>query len=295
MSSTNGQRSQTADRCLPDHEHSMVKAVYDNYEFLRRLTEKRFPDAVMADEAYSYAFEGLAQDDWRRVRAYKGTSSFRRYLGCVWCRLLEDFANKKFGRITPPQWIKNLGAVWEELFRLLCCRRLTIEESVETIRNEGGYAWERKALENVAAEILAKIPHCGRKVGPAFSVDDESAEALANPCFHDQRARPDEVAINKEKWIALQALASVLFMPSNDRPEKGLDEKALAELVHAIRERLLLNEEEQLILTAHFVDGESILAVGKRLRRNQNQIHGQFRRLKKKIKASLSGLMENYL
>jgi hypothetical protein len=58
-----------------------LKTVYDHYDFLRRLTQKRYKDAVLADEAYSYALEGLAQNDWRRVRAYQGKSSFQRYLG----------------------------------------------------------------------------------------------------------------------------------------------------------------------------------------------------------------------
>jgi hypothetical protein len=47
-------------------------------------------------------------------------------------------------------------------------------------------------------------------------------------------------------------------------------------------------------LTAHFVDGESITNVGKRLKRNPNQIHGQFRRLKEKIRTALANLMEIY-
>jgi hypothetical protein len=175
-----------------------VKEVYDNYDFLKRLTKKRFSDKILADEACTYALDGLSRDDWRRLRAFKGKSSFRTYLGCVWCHLLEDFAIKKFGKTTPPQWIKNLGGAWEDLFRLSYCRRLTVQDAVE--------------------KILA--------------------------------------------------------------------------LVHAIREHLILNEEERLILTAHFVDGESITTIGKRLKRNLNQIHSRFRQLKEKIRASLEDLLK---
>ena len=286
---------QRKDRCPPDHERRMAKAVFDHYDFLRRLTEKRFPDIVLADEAYTYAFEGLAQDDWRRVRAFQGKSSLRRYLGCVWCRLLEDFAIKKFGKTTPPQWIKNLGVVWEELFRLLCCRRLTIQDAVEKILADGRYAWDASALQKAAAEIHARIPNCGRELGPAFSMDDDAAGASAHPCKQDRCAIPDELAIGKEKWIALQAMAKVFFTLSNDDSVNDPDEEKLHALVRAIQERLCLNEEERLILTAHFIDGESITTVGKRLKRNQNQIHGQFRRLKEKIRTSLAGLLDIYL
>jgi RNA polymerase sigma factor (sigma-70 family) len=289
------QRTPEIDRCPPDHGHRMARAVFDHYDFLRRLTEKRFPDVILADEAYTYAFEGLAQDDWRRVRAFQGKSSLRRYLGCVWCRLLEDFAIKKFGKTTPPQWIKNLGGVWEELFRLLCCRRLTTQDAVEKILADGQYAWDASALQKAAAEIHARIPNCGRQVGPAFSMDDGHAEDIAHPCLQGQCATPDELAIGKEKWVALQAMAKVFFTTSNDDSTNDSDEEGLLALVRAIQERLCLNEEERLILTAHFVDGESITAVGQRLKRNPNQIHGQFRRLKEKIRTSLEGLPEIYL
>jgi RNA polymerase sigma factor (sigma-70 family) len=296
MGATKGrQKSQEIDQGIPEHGHRMAKSVFAHYDFLRRLTEKRFPDGVLADEAYSYAFERLAQDNWLRVRAYQGKSSLRGYLGCVWSRLLEDFAIKKFGKITPPQWIKNLGSVWEELFRLLCRRRLTIQDAVEKILADERYAWDAPALEKAAAEILAGIPNCGRKVGPAFSMDDDRDGALAHPCLQDPGPIPDELAISKEKWMALQAMVKVFFTPSNDNSANFPDEENLVALVHAIRERLSLDEEERLILTAHFVDGESITTVGKRLKRNQNQIHGQFRRLKEKIRTALSDLLEIYL
>ena len=88
--------------------------------------------------------------------------------------------------------------------------------------------------------------------------------------------------------------SKVFFKSSIDDTAHNSDEEKLAALVRNIRERLSLDEEERLILTAHFVDGESITAVGKRLKRNQNQIHGQFRRLKEKIRTAISGLLEIY-
>lgn len=274
-----------------------VKEVYDNYEFLRRLTEKRFSDMILADEAYSYAFDKLVQDDWRRVRAYKGKSSFRYYLGCVWCRLLEDFAIMKYGKITPPQWVKKLGSEWEELFKSLCRQRYSIDETVETMIGRDTCAWDAKMLENAARQIVARIPNCGHKRGPAFSFDDDQHDGMANQDFFADHPAPDDIAINKERWIALQAMANVFFSPSasNFPNENEMDDGKLVALIRAIRERVRLNEEEQLMLTAHFIDGEPISMLGRRLGRNQNQIHGQFRRLKEKIKTSLTGLLEAYL
>lgn len=269
--------------------------VYEHYEFLRYLTEKRFPDTILGDEAFSFAFEGLAHEDWRRVRAYRGKSSFRSYLGCVWCRLLEDYAIKKFGKITPPQWIKNLGGVWEELFKLLCRSRFSADDAVERIMDAGNHVWTAEALQVTAEEILAKVPKCGQQVGPGQSLDDEGAEPLMETVVTASTANPGELTIQKEKWLALQAMAKCMLKQGEEMAQEETGDTQLATLVGEIRARLKLSTEEQLILTAHFVDGASITDVGKRLKRNTNQIHGQFRRLMERIRKTLPEILAPYV
>ena len=272
-----------------------MKEVYDNYDFLRRLTEKRFSDAILADEAYTFAFEGLMQDDWRRVKAYRGESSFRGYLGRVWCRLLEDFRIKKYGKVTPPQWVKNLGGVWGELFNMLCRRRLNMAESIEIIIDSGTCELDNKTLEKTAIEILEKIPSCGKNLGPAFSIDNDEEDTFCSLNLSDDESIPEKMTIEKEKWTALQALAGVCFKSSGCNTKYGVDQQKLAALVSTIRERLSLSTEEQLILTLHFVDGESISAIGKFLGLNSNQVHGKYKRLIIRIRKTLSDLLEPYI
>ncbi len=272
-----------------------MNKVYEHYDFLRFLTEKRFPDTILGDEAFSFAFEGLAHEDWRRVRAYQGKSSFRSYLGCVWCRLLEDFSIKKFGKITPPQWIKNLGGVWEELFKLLCRRRLSVDEAVESIMAPDKHAWKAEALQVAAEEILAKVPKCGQQVGPGQSLDDEGAEPLMGTVDEESNANPGELTIQKEKWLAIQALAKCMLKQGGKTAQEETGDPQLATLINEIRARLKLSTEEQLILTAHFVDGASITDVGRLLKRNTNQIHGQFRRLMERIRKTLPEILAPYV
>ncbi len=272
-----------------------MNEVYEHYDFLRYLTEKRFPDTILGDEAFSFAFESLAHEDWRRVRAYRGKSSFRSYLGCVWCRLLEDFSIKKFGKVTPPQWIKNLGGVWEELFKLLCRRRYSADEAIELIMAPGKHDWEAKALRVAAEEILAKVPKCGQQVGPGQSLDDEGAEPIKGMVEEGSAANPGELTIQKEKWLAIQALAKCMLTQGEETAQEEKDDPQLAKLVSEIRTRLKLSTEEQLILTAHFVDGASITDVGKRLKRNTNQIHGQFRRMMERIRKTLPEILAPYI
>lgn len=285
-----------ADRFVPqDRTSPQIEAVYANYDFLKQLTRKRFKDNVLAEEAYSYAFEGLAQNDWKRVRAYQEKASFRSYLGCVWCRLIEDFYIKKFGKVTPPRWIQNLGGVWKELFKLLCRQRLSADESIEKILDEGRYDCSMDELEMATDDILTNIPTCGRKVGQVSSLNDDQAEAMADFPLNNVTKDPCTVTIRKEKWIALQALAKSFFKQSAEELWNAEDSQKLTGLIAEIRKRLPLNEEEQLILITHFVDGLSITDIGMRLGLNPNQIHGKFRRLMTKIRLKLPDLLKPYI
>ena len=89
-------------------------------------------------------------------------------------------------------------------------------------------------------------------------MDADPDGALPHPCLQDPCPIPDKLAIDKEKWTALQAMAKMFFTPSNKDSANFPDDEKLVTLVRAIRERLILNEEKRLILTAHFVDGGSI-------------------------------------
>ncbi len=273
----------------------MINDVYDHYEYLRSLTEKRFANGVLADEAHTFAWEKLSEDDWRRVLAYKGKSSFRSYLGVVWCHLLEDFSIKKTGKITPPKWIQRLGGVWLELFILLCRRRLPAEASIENIMTAERYLWCVEELAAVVDEILAEIPTCGQARGATSSIDSTEVPETGITGAYTEEMMPEELTLEKEKWVALRALAKVFFNTSENAPWDGEEIQELNELAAKVRERVPLKDEERLILTCRFVDGLSITEIGKLLGYNTNQIHGRFRRVMRKIEKTVPEILAAYL
>ncbi len=55
----------------------------------------------------------LAEEDWRRLRAFTGQSTLTTYIGALSLRLLEDFARIRFGRVKPPSWVQRLGGIWK--------------------------------------------------------------------------------------------------------------------------------------------------------------------------------------
>ncbi len=271
-----------------------MNEVYEHYDYLKLLASRRFPDAFMADEAYTYAFEKLAEDDWRRIRAFNGGSSFRTYIGVVWSRLLEDYSVRTFGRITTPRWIQQLGVIWEELFRLLCCRNLTSRDAIEKVIVERRFSKNIDELEAIAAEIVSRIPECGKKKGVAASLDDGDNGLADESLLEDARPVPEEETISREKMIALQALANVFLNHHEDQEELSGSKKYVS-LIMEIRKRVQLNDEERFMLITHFVDGKPVTMIGRCLGLNSNQISGKFRRLIQKINDSIAGLLVPYI
>ena len=110
--------------------------VLEHWELINRLAGRRFPGSALAEEAALFVLNRLAADDWRRLRAFTGESTLATYIAALSFRLLEDFARARFGRSTPPLWVRRLGGIWLTLFRLLCLERFTPDEAVALVHQQ---------------------------------------------------------------------------------------------------------------------------------------------------------------
>ena len=131
-----------------------------HWGLINRLASRRFASDVIAEEAALFVINGLEDNNWQRLKHFSGNASLATYLSTLTFRLLEDFARKKFGRLRPPLWIRNLGGVWELLFRFLCQERLPVGEAVEHVRVRMP-SEERAAIEDSARTIRAEVTDCG--------------------------------------------------------------------------------------------------------------------------------------
>ena len=143
-----------------------------HWEMINRMAGRRFVQAELAEEAALYVMDGLAQDDWSRLRAFTGRSTLATYIGALTLRLLEDFARTRFGRVKPPLWIRRLGGIWMTLFRLLCLERFSPDEAVATDRQPATRPGSRRPKRRPtassascppAANIGANRPNSTRK------------------------------------------------------------------------------------------------------------------------------------
>ncbi|MCL1980122.1 MAG: hypothetical protein FWG62_03485, partial [Proteobacteria bacterium] len=246
-----------------------------------RLAARRFPQGAVAEEAALFVMEGLASDDWRRLRAFAGRSTLTTYITALSLRLLEDFARKRFGRVKPPAWICRLGGIWLTLFRLLCLERLTPGEAVAVAGN--GLAGPMRAAEEAAYQILGEIPDCGERSGEWVELDET---VMVSGTEGDCSLQEEQLA-QEERRRLFAVLGRLLFDGDGE-----IDPPLLKRMATAT---LRLAPEERLLLKLCYRDGVTVAEAGRLLGWNRHQTHGRLRRLLIRLRQDLAaaGLEED--
>jgi hypothetical protein len=242
-----------------------------HWGLINRLAGRRFSRDVIAEEAALFVINRLEDNDWQRLKSYGGSASLATYISTLTFRLLEDFARKKFGRLRPPLWIRNLGGVWELLFRFLCQERLPVHEAVEHVRDRIP-AQEMSSIEDSARTIRALVTDCGRHRDREVSLDEEHDSS--GPETEPQQLRLEEA--ERDRFF------TVLFkkVMGTDR-----DEKITGSLARVMSAGVHLEAEERLLLKLCFQDAIGVAEAGRMLGMNRYQVHGRLRRLLSRLRA----------
>ena len=237
-----------------------------HWGLINRLASRRFARDVVAEEAALFVINRLEDNDWQRLKSYSGKASLTTYLSTLTFRLLEDFARKKFGRLRPPLWIRNLGGIWELLFKFLCMERLPVQEAVEHVR-ERIPEEALEVLEDSAWTIRAQVADCGGHQAREVSLDEE--HDCAGPEDEPQRQRLEET----ERDLFFTALFKGLFGTD------GAPGITTGSLTRVLTAGVQLEAEERLLLKMCYRDNLGVAEAGRMLGMNRHQVHGRLRRL----------------
>lgn len=259
--------------------------VFQCWDKLERLVQKRFLDANTAQEASLYLLEKLEEDDWRRIRAYNGKAKFSTFLHCLAGNLLEDFSRKKFGRFRPPQWLVKQGVLWTKVFKLLCLERITPPEVIGSLSSRAANPEPHSGIAEIIAVILAEIPDCGKVRWEATASEPEELEnrAAQSPALHN---------ISPEQYLALSEQVQLakgigqLLTTGTVAPTSG----DIASLIKEFDGAFSLKDEERLLLKMIYQDQLSASQAGKLLGWGVNKTHGKLRRLLARLEKTLRKL-----
>jgi RNA polymerase primary sigma factor len=96
---------------------------------IRRLVKRRFPkaDATELEDHFQDICLKLVEDDYRRIRAYKGDHAFTGYILQVVNRLLIDLMRKDAPRLRLPEKINRMSALAKAVFAAGAWRGVSLE------------------------------------------------------------------------------------------------------------------------------------------------------------------------
>lgn len=243
---------------------------------LERMAARRFPDTVTAEESVTYVIEKLSDDDWARCQQFSGNSKPQTWLFSVSSNLIEEFSRRRFGRVRPPEWLRQEGDLWLQIWRWLCLERRYAESICDTLCDDG--VRDRALISNIMRAIKARLPWCGVSTLPVpveYQGADGGTVSLADTVSPVPAPLDTMAADAREELLAsLSALAGLSSTQGLDNPD----------MFSTLRQALALESDELLLLKLHFQEGLSHLAIARLLNVPNHQPGRQIKKLLARIR-----------
>ena len=156
-------------------------------ERIRFLSRRNRLGTDEREDFTSYAMLKLVENNYARVRKYRGDSSFRTYLTVVMQRLFLDYRTQKWGKWRPSITAKRLGTTAVQLETLLYRDGIDFHEAREVLFTRTDTALSGEALWDLAT----KLPRRER----AKRVEEDALENVGVPGYEDYVASRENATL----------------------------------------------------------------------------------------------------
>ena len=224
----------------------------------------------LADDASTYVYLALTDDNYARCRGYTGQGKPKAYLLTIARHLLNEFFRKRFGRLRPPAWVVSDGPQACEIWERLCLERQLEQTILDAMTARG---CERAWVQGIIAKIQQdpRWQRSLREIEEPHRQDEDGN--LRSPAEDIQSECEPE-----GDWIRLECQTLLLFMEYilSAPTELAACEAQLLRALDAfpqskpafakIKElKSGLDDEQCLILRMYFEDGCSYAQIAARL------------------------------
>ena len=175
--------------------------------------------------------------------------SVNAYLRTAFRNTLEDYLRKKNGYPRPPEWIKQLGATYERIYKLLCLENRAVNDIHATMFSL--YQHSRDFIENIITEVRAGVVNCG-SWRETVSVDDALSEMESVEHSNFIAQSPDAILNEMNNTAVFEAILGE--RAAND---DSLCTENLIEILKKFQETSL-QDDERLLLRMIYTDGYSV-------------------------------------
>lgn len=218
-------------------------------ELVRFVSRRNRLGADEREDYASYAMLKLVENDYARLRKYRGASSFRTYLTVVMQRLFLDFRTAKWGKWRPSTAAKRLGPAAVALETLLYRDGLDFAEAREVLLARTDTGLSAEAIWELTS-VLPRRPRARR-------VDEDALENIG------VSGREDRVECREN--AAVMAGVESRLMEASGR----------------------LTDDERIILRMRFDEGKSVPEIAEALELQPKALYAQIGRLLKRLRESL--------
>jgi DNA-directed RNA polymerase specialized sigma24 family protein len=247
-----------------------------HWRVLNALVARRYPDNDnLADEALMYVLDKLEEDHWKRVRGWRGCSSFSTYLCGLASRLITDFGRLRFGYSRKPKRLAALAKadpLWAAGYQHVVVDGLSRTEAAERLRDLYP-ARRHDEVDMVVSGVLALAmgrPRYGESSVTLNKLDGDAGIAGSTP-DPDRDAAAEVLTLLAAKLLD----DSVIVHPCD----------ACIDL-ESLLARIGLDEHDTTFLRLRFCEGLSIKDIAARLELTDNPFK-RYHNLLTKIRAVL--------
>ena len=165
---------------MPDSPGALFLAHRTEIESVIRLVCRR--SGLHGDAAEDFASEArlrLIENDYDKLRAFQGRSTFRTYLTTVIGRVALDYQAACWGRWRPSMVGRNAGPAAVRLEQLVVRDAVPLQQALTIVDREMGNI-DRAALEALAARFPLRVRrrYIGEEVLEAVAAESADAERL---------------------------------------------------------------------------------------------------------------------
>ncbi len=227
----------------------------DDVLFVRSLCRRSFEhNSELGNDCFLYVFEKLNEDDSRRIKAYKGQSSFRTFLYSITGKLIIDFRRNKFGYKVLPKYYWEFDEINRFIFKLFFYQNLTVDWAENAVKAEFRLSQE-EAQERV--DIVEKRIRESRLVGKSrLNIQEIHVEEVDSLASEDKKKGPEEIMIATETVRQKERFLKILkdeVQKLDDEDslilqlyfEQGLTAKQISSAIPGIKDKKVYKRIEQ--------------------------------------------------
>lgn len=232
-----------------------LKQIYEeNLDFIDRLAKttarKHYMSAEDAEDFAQDLHLKLMTNEYAVLRKFQGASNLRTYLTTVAAHALQDFQNRRWGKVRPSAAAKDLGPVAVLLERLLD-KGWSFDQACEILWTNHHVPLTRRELEEIWKRLPPRTPR--KREGDGQLAETPSPEP------------PPQVKIFEDELQQTRV-------------------RVRAVLSQALRD---LAEEERFIVTLVILKGFKIVTVAKILDTEPKRLYRRVEKIKDRLRGAL--------